>query len=202
MDNEPCKVRVCLDSKTKYEGSSFNDTLMKGKMDMMDILVGLLRFRAERYALLGDTLYLEIRFTWRYALLGDTLYLEIRFTWRYALLGDTLYLEIRFTWRYALLGDTLYLEIRFTWRYALLGDTLYLEIRFTWRYALLGDTLYLEIRFTWRYALLGDIKRMFWQIRLLPEDIRFKGMEKLTFLHGCHLGGGGSPSLIVACRKL
>ena len=54
MDKESCKVRVCLDSKAKYKGLSFNDALLKGKIDMMDILIGLTRFRADKHALLGD----------------------------------------------------------------------------------------------------------------------------------------------------
>ena len=53
-DRESTKVRVCLDSKTKYDGFSINDALLKGKIEMLDIFQAITTFRSGEYALLGD----------------------------------------------------------------------------------------------------------------------------------------------------
>ena len=49
-DRESTKVRICLDAATKYKGISLNDALVKGKLEMMDVFVGLTRFRAGDHA--------------------------------------------------------------------------------------------------------------------------------------------------------
>ena len=53
-ERESTKVRVCLDSKSKYKGVSVNDALLKGRLEMTDILQAITRFRAGRNAILGD----------------------------------------------------------------------------------------------------------------------------------------------------
>ena len=37
LDRDSSKVRICLDSKSKYGGHSLNDALMKGKYEIGDI---------------------------------------------------------------------------------------------------------------------------------------------------------------------
>ena len=54
LHRESTKVRVCLDSKSKFFGFSLNDTLLKGKHVMSDILQIVRRFRSGKYTLIGD----------------------------------------------------------------------------------------------------------------------------------------------------
>ena len=54
LGRESTKVRVCLDSKAKFKNISLNDVLLKGKLEMPDILQILTRFRTGNIALLGD----------------------------------------------------------------------------------------------------------------------------------------------------
>ena len=54
LNRKSTKVRVCLDAKYKYKGISLNDTLLKGKMDMNEILRVLTRFRLRIVAMIGD----------------------------------------------------------------------------------------------------------------------------------------------------
>ena len=54
LKRESTKVRVCLDSKTQFSGISLNDTLLKGKYVMSDILQIVTRFRSGKYTLIGD----------------------------------------------------------------------------------------------------------------------------------------------------
>ena len=54
LENDSTKVRVCLDAKSKYKGVSLNDALLKGKLEMADIIQVLIGFRTGYHALLGD----------------------------------------------------------------------------------------------------------------------------------------------------
>ena len=54
MDRESTKVRICLDAKCKYNGVSFNDALLKGKMEMTDIFQVLTGFRCGKFTKQGD----------------------------------------------------------------------------------------------------------------------------------------------------
>lgn len=54
MNRDTTKVRVCLDARTKFKGTSFNDTLWKGKLEMTDIMKMLTHFRCGKFAILGD----------------------------------------------------------------------------------------------------------------------------------------------------
>ena len=53
-EKESTKLRVCLDSKSKFAGLSLNDALLKGKMKMNDIFETILQFRCGKYTLVGD----------------------------------------------------------------------------------------------------------------------------------------------------
>ena len=54
MDRETTKVRVCLDAKTKFQRFSLNDALLKGKLEMPDILQVITKFRVGKFAMVGD----------------------------------------------------------------------------------------------------------------------------------------------------
>lgn len=54
LTRKSTKVRICLDSKSRYRGHSLNDVLLKGKIEMNEILQVLTRFRVGKNALLGD----------------------------------------------------------------------------------------------------------------------------------------------------
>ena len=54
MDRETTKVRICLDAKTKFQRSSLNDALLKGKLEMPDILQVVTKFRVGKFAMVGD----------------------------------------------------------------------------------------------------------------------------------------------------
>ena len=55
LEREITKLRICLDAKSKYDGVSLNDALLKGKYEMNDIYRTLTKFRSGVVALLGDT---------------------------------------------------------------------------------------------------------------------------------------------------
>ena len=54
LARQSTKVRVCLDSRTKFSGLSLNDLLLKGKLTMNDIFQTITRFRCGKYTLIGD----------------------------------------------------------------------------------------------------------------------------------------------------
>ena len=54
LERESSKVRVCLDSKSKYHGLSLNDAFLKGKHQLCDIYQIIMRFRSGSSALIGD----------------------------------------------------------------------------------------------------------------------------------------------------
>ena len=54
LDRESTKVRVCLDAKAKFQNVSMNDALLKGKLEMPNILGVLTQFRAGEIAYIGD----------------------------------------------------------------------------------------------------------------------------------------------------
>ena len=54
LERESTKVRICLDAKRKFNGISFNDFLLNGKLEMNDILQVLTNFRAGNTAIQGD----------------------------------------------------------------------------------------------------------------------------------------------------
>ena len=53
-NKETTKVRVCLDAKSKYRNVSLNDALLKGKLEMPDIMQIITRFRVGKVAMIGD----------------------------------------------------------------------------------------------------------------------------------------------------
>ena len=54
LEKESTKVRVCLNSKTKFGGLSLNDVLLHGKYEINDIFQTIMRFRSGIYKLIGD----------------------------------------------------------------------------------------------------------------------------------------------------
>ena len=54
MEKDSTKVRVCLDSKTKFGGLSLNDALLHGKYEINDLFQVITRFRCGQYTLIGD----------------------------------------------------------------------------------------------------------------------------------------------------
>ena len=54
LDKDSTKVRICLDAKCKYKGHSFNDYLLKGRLEMTDVFQILVRFRCGKWAIQGD----------------------------------------------------------------------------------------------------------------------------------------------------
>ena len=54
LERDTTKVRVCLDARTKFKNRSLNDALLKGKLEMPDILQIITSFRVGKYAILGD----------------------------------------------------------------------------------------------------------------------------------------------------
>ena len=54
LARQSTKVRVCLDSRTKFSRLSLNDLLLKGKLTMNDIFQTITRFRCGKYTLIGD----------------------------------------------------------------------------------------------------------------------------------------------------
>ena len=54
FNKDSSKVRICLDTKSKFKGISLNDALLKGRLEMADIFQALTRFRCGIYAILGD----------------------------------------------------------------------------------------------------------------------------------------------------
>ena len=54
LERDSTKVRICLDAKRKFNGISFNDFLLKGKLKMSDMFQVLTRFRSGDTAIQGD----------------------------------------------------------------------------------------------------------------------------------------------------
>ena len=54
LDRDSTKVRMCLDAKCKFKGHSFNDYLLKGRLEMIDLFQILTRFRSGKWAIQGD----------------------------------------------------------------------------------------------------------------------------------------------------
>ena len=54
LNRKSTKIRVYLDAKCKYKRLSLNDALLKGKMDMNEILRVFTRFRLGKIAMIGD----------------------------------------------------------------------------------------------------------------------------------------------------
>ena len=54
LERESTKVRICMDAKCKFKGISFNDYLLKGKIDMTDIFQVLTSFRCGLWTIQGD----------------------------------------------------------------------------------------------------------------------------------------------------
>ena len=54
LERESTKVRICLDAKRKFNGVSFNDFLLKGKLEMSDLFGVLTGFRSGDTAIQGD----------------------------------------------------------------------------------------------------------------------------------------------------
>ena len=54
LERESTKVRICLDAKRKFNGVSFNDFLLNGKLEMNDIFQVLAVFRSGNIAIQGD----------------------------------------------------------------------------------------------------------------------------------------------------
>ena len=54
LERESSKVRICLDAKSKFEGISFNDYLLNGRVEMNDIFKVLNGFRCGSCAIQGD----------------------------------------------------------------------------------------------------------------------------------------------------
>ena len=54
LERDSTKVRICLDSKSKYKGISLNDYLLKGKLEMSDIFQLLTNFRCGSEVIQGD----------------------------------------------------------------------------------------------------------------------------------------------------
>ena len=54
MERDSTKVRICLDAKAKFKKLALNDLLLKGKLEMPNIVQIVTAFRTGRYALIGD----------------------------------------------------------------------------------------------------------------------------------------------------
>ena len=54
LERESTKVRICLDAKRKFNGISFNDFLLNGKLEMSDLFEVLTGFRSGDVAIQGD----------------------------------------------------------------------------------------------------------------------------------------------------
>ena len=49
LERESTKVRVCLDSKTKFWGLNLNDVLFQGKYEVNDLFPTITMFRCRMY---------------------------------------------------------------------------------------------------------------------------------------------------------
>ena len=54
LDRETTKVRICLDARCKFKGTSLNDVLLKGSVDVVDIFQATTKVRCGKFALVGD----------------------------------------------------------------------------------------------------------------------------------------------------
>ena len=54
LERESTKVRICMDAKRKFNGVSFNDYLLNGKLEMSDIFQIITKFRAGDSVIQGD----------------------------------------------------------------------------------------------------------------------------------------------------
>ena len=64
-ENESTKIRICVNGKCKFNGISLNDTLLKGKLELVDVFQALTQFRCGEYTILGDIrkMYWQIKMT-------------------------------------------------------------------------------------------------------------------------------------------
>ena len=58
LERESSKLRVCMDSKSSYRGTSLNDALLKGRHEFIDLYHGVLYYRPSQRAC--DFLYLDM----------------------------------------------------------------------------------------------------------------------------------------------
>ena len=54
LNRESTKIRVCLDAKSRHQKLSINDALLKGKMEIPNIIEMITKFRCGKIALIGD----------------------------------------------------------------------------------------------------------------------------------------------------
>ena len=54
LERESTKVRVCLDARTRHQNISMNDVLLKGRLEIPNILTIIMKYRTGEIVLIGD----------------------------------------------------------------------------------------------------------------------------------------------------